>query len=162
MFDYVVQVGELLEFLCVDLHNQFDNVINQCYFDLCIVVHNGARNIIAWFLWAHLNSLDWPIKSSGPNCVCVICNIYIREKGRVAILLCFVFLFGIEKKMYCTNKLFRAHSYFGCWKGRANWTRGFSPSRIERILKHQKSTGMAFYGINQGQFFLIPNFYCML
>ena len=28
MFDYVVQVGELLEFLCVDLHNQFDNVIN--------------------------------------------------------------------------------------------------------------------------------------
>ena len=28
MFDYVVQVGELLEFLCVDLHNQFDNAIN--------------------------------------------------------------------------------------------------------------------------------------
>ena len=31
MFDYVVQVGKLLEFLCVDLHNQFNNVINQCY-----------------------------------------------------------------------------------------------------------------------------------
>ena len=30
MFDYVVQVGELLEFLCVDLHNQLDNIINQC------------------------------------------------------------------------------------------------------------------------------------
>ena len=28
MFDYVVQVGELLEFLCVDLHNQCDDVIN--------------------------------------------------------------------------------------------------------------------------------------
>ena len=130
------------------------------------MIHNGAGHIIAWFLWAHPNSLDWLIKSSGPNCVCVICNIYIyiyiREKCRVAILFCFVFLFEIEKKMYCTNKLIRAHSYFGCWKGRANWTRGFSPSWIERILKHQKSTWMAFYGINQGQFFLIPNFYCML
>ena len=30
IFDYVVQVGELLEFLCVDLHNQFINIINQC------------------------------------------------------------------------------------------------------------------------------------
>ena len=47
IYDYVVQVGELLEFLCVDLHNQFDNVINQCSFNFCIVVHNGARHIIA-------------------------------------------------------------------------------------------------------------------
>ena len=133
------------------------------------MVHNGAGHIIAWFLWAHLNSLDWPIKSSGPNCVCVICNIYelflfiyIREKGKVTILFCYVFLFGIEKRTYCTNELFRAHSYFGCWKGRANWTRGFSSSRIERILEHQKNTRMTFYGINKGQFFSIPNFYCML
>ena len=29
IFYYVVQVGELLEFLCVDLRNQLDNVINQ-------------------------------------------------------------------------------------------------------------------------------------
>ena len=32
MFNYVVQVGELLKFLCVELHNQCDNVINKCYF----------------------------------------------------------------------------------------------------------------------------------
>ena len=88
--------------------------------------------------------------------------IYIREKCRVAILFYSVFLFGIEKTTYCMNKLFRADSYFGCWKGKANWTRGFSPSRIERILEHQKNIGMAFYGINQGQLFLIANFYCML
>ena len=88
--------------------------------------------------------------------------IYIREKCRVAILLCSVFLFGTEKRMYCTNELFRAHSCFGCWKGRANWTRDFSPSRIECILEHQKNTRMTFYGINQDQLFLIPNFYCML
>ena len=30
MFDYVVQVGELLEFLSVNLHNQFNNTINHC------------------------------------------------------------------------------------------------------------------------------------
>ena len=30
MLDYVVKVRELLEFLCVDLHNQFDNIIKQC------------------------------------------------------------------------------------------------------------------------------------
>ena len=47
MFDYVVQVGELLEFLCVDLHNQCDNAINQCCFNFCIVVHNRAGHIIA-------------------------------------------------------------------------------------------------------------------
>ena len=37
----------LLEFLCVDLHNQCDNVINQCYFIFCIVVHNKAGHIVA-------------------------------------------------------------------------------------------------------------------
>ena len=59
MFDYVVQVGELLEFLCVDLHNQYDNVINQCYFIFCIVVHNGAEHILLLdFLWVHPNLLD--------------------------------------------------------------------------------------------------------
>ena len=49
MFDYVVQVGELLEFLCVDLHNQCDIAINQCYFIFCNVVHNRAGHIVAWF-----------------------------------------------------------------------------------------------------------------
>ena len=58
----------MLEFLCVDLHNQCDNVINQCYFIFCIVVYNGAEYILVLdFLWTHPNSLDWPIESSGPN-----------------------------------------------------------------------------------------------
>ena len=134
------------------------------------MVQYGAGPLIAWFLWAHPNSLDWPIKSSGSNCVCVICvisiyiyiYIYIREKGKVAILFYSVFLFRTKEKTYCTNDLFRVHTVFGCRKGRVNWTRGFSPSWIECILEHQKkNTWMAFYGINQGQFFLIPNFYCM-
>ena len=46
MFDYVVQVGELLKFLCVDLYNQYDNVINQYYFNFYIMVHNGAGHIV--------------------------------------------------------------------------------------------------------------------
>ena len=33
-----------------------------------IVVHNEAKHILLLdFLWAHPNSLDWPIKSSGLN-----------------------------------------------------------------------------------------------
>ena len=40
-------------------------------FYFCIVVHNGAVHILLLnFLWAHPNSLDWPIKSSGLNNVC--------------------------------------------------------------------------------------------
>ena len=121
------------------------------------MVHNGAGHIIAWFLWAHPNSLDWPIKSSGPN-LYVIYDIYIREKRQSGYPILFCFLFGAKKRTYRTNELFRSHTVFGCRKGRANWTRGFSPSWIERILEHQKSTGMAFHGINQGQLFLIHNF----
>ena len=67
------------------------------------MVHNGTEHIIAWFLWAHPNSLDWPIKSSGPNCVCVICNIYIyiykgKRQGGYPIL--FLFFFGTEKRLH--------------------------------------------------------------
>ena len=69
----------MLEFLYVDLHNQCDNVVNQCYFIFCIVVHNGADTLLLDFLWAHLNLLDWPIKSSDPNNVCdvIYMNIFI-------------------------------------------------------------------------------------
>ena len=43
------------------------------------MVYNGTGHILLLdFLWAHPNSLDWPIKSSGgPNNVC---DIYIKEK----------------------------------------------------------------------------------
>ena len=48
-----------LEFLCMDLHNQCDNVLNQCYFIFCIVVHNGIGHILLLdFLWVHSNSLN--------------------------------------------------------------------------------------------------------
>ena len=51
MFDYVVQVGELLEFLCVDLHN-------QCYFIFALWSIMGLDTLLLDFLWAHPNSLD--------------------------------------------------------------------------------------------------------
>ena len=43
------------------------------------MVHNGTGHILLLdFLWAHPNSLDWPIKSSdGPNNVC---DIYIYKR----------------------------------------------------------------------------------
>ena len=43
-------------------------------------VHNGTgHKLLLDFLWAHPNSLDWPIKSSGgPNNVCdIYMNIFI-------------------------------------------------------------------------------------
>ena len=45
------------------------------------MVHNGIGHILLLdFLWAHPNSLDWPIKSSGgPNNVCDI-YIYIYKR----------------------------------------------------------------------------------
>ena len=60
----------LLEFLCVNLYNQCDNAINQCYFIFCIVVHNEARHIVTYFLWVHPNSHD---------CVCnvIYMNIFV-------------------------------------------------------------------------------------
>ena len=127
MFDYVVQVGELLEFLCVDLHNQCDNAINQCCFNFCIVVHNGTGHIIAWFLWAHPNSLDWPIKSSDPNCVCVIYGIYMnyiyiyKGKRQVVVLFYSVFSWSWEEHVLQERTLQSTHTdCFGYWKGKAN------------------------------------------
>ena len=49
MFDYVVQVGELLEFLCVDLHN-------QCYFIFALWFIMGLDTLLLDFLRAHLKS----------------------------------------------------------------------------------------------------------
>ena len=36
----------VLEFLCIDLHNQYNNIINQCYFIFYIVVHNEIGQIV--------------------------------------------------------------------------------------------------------------------
>ena len=61
------------------------------------MVHNGTGHILLLdFLWAHPNSFDWPIKSSGsPNNVCdiymnifiyiyIYIYIYIKEKEGVS------------------------------------------------------------------------------
>ena len=49
-------------------------------FYFCIVVHNGVRHILLFdFLWAHLNLLDWFIKSSGPNNMCNAWYLYIYK-----------------------------------------------------------------------------------
>ena len=48
----------VLEFLCVDLHNQCDNVINQCYFNFALWSIMGLDTLLLDFLWAHPNSLD--------------------------------------------------------------------------------------------------------
>ena len=36
----------MLEFLCINLHNQYNNIINQYYFIFCIVIHNGVGHIV--------------------------------------------------------------------------------------------------------------------
>ena len=84
----------------------------------------GLDTLLLDFLWTHPNSLDWLIKSSGPNCVCVIYDIYIyiyellllllllllyKGKRQAIVLFCLVFSLGAEKSTHCTNELFRAH-----------------------------------------------------
>ena len=76
----------------------------------------------------------------------------------MAILFYYVFSLGLRRERTARTNSSKHTWYFGCRKGRANWTRGFSSSLIERIFEHQKSTRMAFHGINQGQIFLIHNF----
>ena len=42
------------------------------------MIHNETGHILFLdFLWAHPNSLDWPIKSSRPTKVCNVQYIYI-------------------------------------------------------------------------------------
>ena len=123
-------------------------------FYFCIVVYNGAEHILLLdFLWAHPNSFDWPIKSSGPNNVCNVWYIYIYKcKGRFLLL-------GLKKEHALHTRLESTHELnLGCRKGRAHWTQIFMPPRTEHILRHQWSTKMAFYDINQGKHFI----YCHL
>ena len=125
----------MLEFLCVDLHNQCDNVINQCYFIFCIVVYNGAEYILLLdFLWTHPNSLDWPIESSGPNN-----EWYISAKT--------LFLASSWLKRACTLKSTWTESWGG--NGRAHWTRIFIPSLDWASSWTPMENEMVFHGINQ-------------
>ena len=94
------------------------------------MVHNGARHILLLdFFMGSPNSLDWPIKSSGPNNVCNAWYILKKEITlSLAPSLCLLLLW-----------LERAHTthldwILGVGKGRAHWTRIHIPSRTELRL----------------------------
>ena len=114
-------------------------------FYFCILVYNGAGHILLLdFLWAHPNSLYWPIKSSGPNNVCNVWYIWIYMSVNEGF-----FFLGWKNGTHCTLVL-RAHM---------DWILGMIiPSQIEHILGHQWSTKMTFHGINHGKHFI----YCHL
>ena len=77
MFDYVVQVGELLEFLCVDLHNQCDSVINQCYFIFAFWPIMGLDTYCCLIFYGPtLIHLIGPL-SQVVQIMCIMCDIYV-------------------------------------------------------------------------------------
>ena len=136
------QIFELLEFLCVDLHNQCDNAINQCYFILALWSIMGLDTLLLDFYGLTLNSLDWPIKSSGLNCVYVMWYIWIY-----LFIYIYIHIYISAKKSYCsvflggwkerTLTLERTHRLdLGYRKRRAHWTRIFTPSQTQHILEH--------------------------
>ena len=68
-----------------------------------------------------LTLIHLTIKSSGPNCVCVICNIYKgKRQGDYPILLCF--LFGIEKRLH--ERTLQS-TFFWVLKGKSQLNPGF-------------------------------------
>ena len=86
MFDYVVQVGELLEFLCVDLHNQCDKAINQCYFIFALWSIMGLDTYCCLIFYGlTLIHLTDPL-SQVVQIMCRMCDIY-KCKGRFLLLL---------------------------------------------------------------------------
>ena len=120
------------------------------------MVHNGIGHILLLdFLWAHPNSLDWPIKSSGgPNNVCdIYMNIYIyiyKRKGRAhCVAGSLLFLIWLKESTYSRHGL-----NLGV-EGKSSLTRN---SRTithpeSRFLNTRKEQEMAFHGINQGERF---------
>ena len=68
------------------------------------MVHNGTRHILLLdFLWAHPNSLHWPIKSSGgPNNVC---DIYIKEKKGLFSVACSLLLPPLAEREHALSFL---------------------------------------------------------
>ena len=77
MFDYVVQVGELLKILCVELHNQCDNAINQCYFIFALWSIMGLDTYYCLIFYGlTLIHLTDPL-TQVVQIMCVMCDIYI-------------------------------------------------------------------------------------
>ena len=67
----------MLEFLCVDLHNQFNNVINQCYLFFALWSIMGLDTYCCLIFYGlTLIHLTGPL-SQVVQLKCVMCNIYI-------------------------------------------------------------------------------------
>ena len=134
-------------FLCVDLHSQCDNAINQCYFIFALWSIMGLDTYCCLIFYGltliHLTGL----LSQVVQIMCVMCDIYkCKEK---------LLLLGLKKGHALHTHLESTHGLnLGCRKGRTHWTQIFIPSRTEHILGHQWSTKMAFYDINQGKHFI--------
>ena len=66
-----------LNFLCVDLHNQCDNVINQCYFIFALwsIMRSDTYCCLIFYGFT-LIYLTGPL-SQVVQIMCVMCNIYI-------------------------------------------------------------------------------------
>ena len=88
------------------------------------MVHNGTgHKLLLDFLWAHPNSLDWPIKSSRPTKVCNVQYIYIYIYRGVC-------AFGGGPLSFCSlwRTLPVTHAHTPLWiefwglKGRAHWS----------------------------------------
>ena len=124
-------------------------------FIFCIVVHNGTEHILLLdFLWAHPNSLDWPIKSSGgPNNVCDIYMnifIYIYIYRDVCI-----FLESIFSSFWELSRQTQSHAplwtEFWGLKGRAHWSLILGASRTRKAdYWTSKVAEIASQSTNQG------------
>ena len=94
------------------------------------MVHNGTgHKLLLDFLWAHPNSLDWPIKSSRPTKVCNVQYIYIYICIYLYIYIYIereVFAFFREHPFFFLRALPQTHSHTPLWtefwglKGRAH------------------------------------------
>ena len=125
-------------------------------FYFCIVIHNGARHILLLdFLWAHPNSLNWSIKSNGPNNVCnawyiyIYIYIYINEKRKISCSISLLLLLWAGES---THNTFRLN--LGCrkWKKSLNLD---SYSIMDWALFWKRwSTKMTFHDINQSERFI--------
>ena len=111
----------------MNLHNQCDNIINQCYFIFALwsimELNTYCCLIFYGFILIHLTD---PL-SQVIQIMCIMCNIY-KCKGRL--------LLELKKKgVHCTLVL-------------------RIPLRTEHILEYQWSTKMVFHGINQDNYFI--------
>ena len=67
------------------------------------MVHNGTgHKLLLDFLWAHPNSLDWPIKSSRPTKVCNVQYIYIYMYLFVYIYIEVCVLLEADHSLFCS------------------------------------------------------------